>query len=324
MDLNGSKKSLEALIKIERNPAHKSAILAKLAAERLEAARLAKAIRPVFIVVPLSGNVAANDVKSFAALEQGYPVILQGQVTDQFLALMNIKDSAERSFSLSGSPTRPQYLAGDIGAGTNITGVTEIFNTPQAKRLRGDQHMIVTIKGFPTVLNQSLDNTYVVFRGVRVYPDDSAEARLNETERETILSEIAQHDEQETRIIKAPIDYTVAAGKGATDIPTETTDRSVLVLGIATNLQHSLVSIEDPFSHQWSRDPIPSLALAANSFANGYNGARNFYHFFSHPYLLMANRFLKVTATKRAAAGGYPVAYNEVDTGEVEFITRGV
>lgn len=322
MRLNESRTSLERLIKQRRGVPSPATT-----AERIEAARLAKTIRPFFLVTALDSEdatLSSREIVSVPVDPPGFPLIVQSFMTDQQQAdvLFNFQRPYERNRPMFTSALRASFFAGDFGGQTNRVAPQDPFYLPEPFEIDEDERYTIQLRGRDDKTDQVLTNTYFVMQGLFVHKDTSDEAQLTKRELDDIKAQIA-NTPQRTAIARCPIDYTTA--DTSTAIEFEKIDEYAMLLGIATTAKWSLVKVIDPTNHFWTNniDGIPSGALASHA---TYQDGTSYeiFRMFSHPYLISPRRPLKLTCAKRPTTGGFTNAIVEDDVVEFTLLYRTV
>jgi hypothetical protein len=322
MRLNGSRTSIETLVReAEGFPPD----LEKAAADRLEQARRAKAIRPFYNVVPLDqkqATVAARESIEIPSTRLGFPFIAESIITDQQQSSVLFNFAREeprgRRYWFT-SALRASFLAGDSGADDNRVAPQDAFYMPEAQRFEANERLSVIVSGDPATVSSTLTNTYLTVKGLRVFPSTSPEGHLDDTETRGIKTQIAALPRREWRLSRCHIDFSTSAL--STDVDIENINEWTLLWGIATTLRWSLFKIKDAFGYDWTNsvNGIPSAALGAYPFYADGTSFEN-YKLWTFPYLIPPRNSLSFSATKRAASGGFTNNVTEDNAGEIVLI----
>jgi len=293
-------------------------------AERVEAARLAKARRPRYIVRRLDslsgGLLYYNQPSNYRLPDNGAPFkmpvyeILSDAMSEA--AYFNIvrKYGARGGGTVADSyftaPKQAALFAGDISP-IGYRAAPPENPLPEPIVLEEGEALNLVGSGNPNLViaggSVDMSATLFVLKGAHIHPDDSREGRLTEDEREEIEAQVSR---ARPRFAIAYIDIDMTGGdpsKPFVDVRLPDLGEWATLEGFAmvelagAYLQWSTVEINDPRGHEWSDNPIPITALCHYPTAVKLLNWRRL----AHSYLIApGERQPLLTFAKRAATGG--------------------
>jgi len=298
MHWNGQGKNLDHLIAKRWDPTRAAALQADFNGQRQSRIQKALQTRPVYIplqfVLPAAGQTSpVRQTTEYLS----YDVIITGIRSD------SVKDDGtNRDLIIERSDNTRPILAVDYDASLYLTvdeiagkttnaggGKAGVFYLPSPIVLAAGERL--TVQMFKTDDTDEDEISNLVFIGLAVYSREYAATMLDPREQAKISELLDYRETPQQRFLKHSFDFdSPDFGRAARNLTTPgNVDEPLLVRGLRTNLANSLITINLLGQPQWTVNPTPIWAIAAESDLNDDQ-----YIWFPRPVYLRSNGSIQI------------------------------
>lgn len=276
-------------------------------AQRLSKVEQARSARPFYLAFHTTPSTASNlaldgvvnRVKTAYTSPFNYPLMVLGAITDLGAG------ASLRVGRIGGDDWSNDQIASLAWAGAdpNTTGVNmpRYFEVPEI--LESTEQLRLDVKNL-TGLNGTY---YLILIAERVVPSTDEGIAINATSDAALLAYLKAGTRPRNYTLKLPVNFAGGVAETLQGLETPQYNLPLLVTGIGTNLNRSLITISDAYGNAWSSNPIPIWAIA-----NDFRTRRAQYARVDKGYYHRANSVLRCDVTN-GIRGVFDAAAGEVD-----------